>query len=87
MLLLRLRSCWALASRGAEANWMAGTAMAVVAMCPMKWRRDIPLGTIRRSDIGRIPPKCLSGEAAQGAGVATRRRPFPISDSRRTRWS
>ena len=45
-LLFCLRSCRALAS-SAPAKCRAGKASAVVAMCPRKWRRDIPLGTIK----------------------------------------
>src|SRR4051812_25647411 len=74
-LLLFLRSCCALASK-APASCIAGTAIAVVAMCPMKWRRDIPAGTIRRSDIGRNP-RLASGARRPGTSP-TGDAPSPI---------
>src|SRR3982750_1285387 len=58
---------------------MAGNASAEDARWPRKWRRDIPAGTIRRSDIGRKPPikPRLEAGSIRGDAAESHRRHFP----------
>src|SRR3954452_9808174 len=77
-LLFFLRAAAALASSEPR-NWRAGRAIEVVARWPRKWRRDIPAGTIRRSDIGRKPPMKPRVEAGsiRGDAAESHRRHLP----------